>query len=140
MKRMVFFFFGAVSAVALLAAGYAGSGLAGLADMAAIVAVAGLLLGRVMVRVGGKPPDVMKKEKVSGADFPGYAKIATDLEWAVLSRRHYELVLRPRFARLAEALPWRPVPDLGGPPDADGEGPGPDLATLARIVAQLEEH
>ena len=53
-----------------------------------------------------------------------------------MSRRHYEHGLRPRLARLAAALGQEDPVDITGPADADG--PGPDLATLDRIITRLE--
>jgi len=56
-----------------------------------------------------------------------------------MSRRHYEHALRPRLARLAAALGREDAVEitrLTGPADADG--PGVDLATLDRIITQLE--
>jgi hypothetical protein len=138
MRRIVLAIAMAVATAALLAAGYASAGQAGLADMAVVVAVTGLLLGRVLVR-RGEPPSVLGKESSSAAvrreDFPSYLRLISDLEWAVLSRRHYEQVLRPRLTSLG-AVP----PDLG-PADASAavDGAGPDLATLDRIITQLEE-
>ena len=76
---------------------------------------------------------------VGTAEFPAYRKMASDLSWGQVSRRHYEHGVRPMLARLAAAL-GRPVAvagDLTAPPDADG--PGVDLATLDRIVTRLEE-
>ena len=70
------------------------------------------------------------------ADFPAYASIASDVEWARMSQRHYEHALRPRLARLAAALGKSGAIDITGP--ADPDGPGPDLATLERIVTHLE--
>ena len=75
---------------------------------------------------------------VRAADFPAYAKIASDLEWAQMSRRHYEHLLRPTLARLAATLGREQAVDLSGPLAGDGDRPGVDRATLERIVAQLE--
>jgi hypothetical protein len=128
----------AVATGALLAAGYASAGQAGLADMAAVVAVAGLLLGRVLVRQG-KPPPVLEKDSLPAGvrreDFPSYQRLLSDLEWAVLSRRHYERVLRPRLTSLGGAPPDPGPADVS----AADDGAGPDLATLDRIITQLEE-
>jgi hypothetical protein len=53
-----------------------------------------------------------------------------------MSQRHYEHALRPRLARLAAALGKSGAIDITG--SADPDGPGPDLATLERIVTYLE--
>ena len=56
-----------------------------------------------------------------------------------MSRRHYEHALRPRLTRLAATLGREDAVDitrLTGPADTDG--PGVDLATLDRIITQLE--
>ena len=132
---------------ALLAAGYAAAGLAGLADAATIAAAGVLVLARGTVR-GEEPQPVRTGNRwrnrhhapaVSTAEFPAYRKIASDLSWAVVSRRQYEYSVRPMLARLAAALdrPDTVARDLAGPPDADG--PGVDLATLDGIVTRLEE-
>jgi hypothetical protein len=143
MMRRLVSIVAAIGAAALLGAGYAAAGATGLADMAAIVAVAALLLARRRVR-GGKAQYVMPKKSgptaVSQDDFPSYTKIASDLEWGVLSRRHYQHMLRPYLAHLAAALPGRTLPELDGaaPGQDDDDGPGPSVATLDRIITQLE--
>jgi hypothetical protein len=127
---------------ALLAAGYAAAGATGLIDVASVTALGVLIIARGMVR-GPEPRPVRPKElrqhgpALRAEDFPAYAKIASDLEWARMSRRNYQYGLRPLLARLAAALA-RPV-DLTGPAGAaDVDGPGVDRATLERIVGQLE--
>jgi hypothetical protein len=131
-----------VGMAAALAAGYAAAGPAGLVDAAGV-----LVLARGTVR-GEEPRPVRTENKwrnrkqaptVSTAEFPAYRKIASDLSWAVVSRRQYEYSVRPMLARLAAALdrPDAVARDLAGPPDADG--PGVDLATLDGIVTRLEE-
>jgi len=130
-----------------LAAGYAAAGPTGLVDAAALATLGVLVMARSLVR-GEQPPRVRQEGKrrrpgVRAADFPAYARIASDLEWAQMSRRHYEHAMRPMLARLAASL-GRPqaVADLdagSGPGHAlDPDGPGVDLATLERIVARLE--
>jgi hypothetical protein len=81
-------------------------------------------------------PVPSEKSMTQRADFPAYASIASDVEWARMSRRHYEHALRPRLSRLATALGKPDATVSKGP--ADTEGPGPDLATLERIVTYLE--
>ena len=132
-----------------LGAGYAAAGPTGLVDAAALAALGVLVLARGTIR-GEEPVPVRLRDNrrhprrrlaVRAADFPAYASIVSDLEWAQMSRRHYEHAMRPRLARLAAAL-GRPqaVADLGpGPQNSlDPDGPGADLATLGRIVARLE--
>ena len=129
---------------AVLAAGYAAAGATGLIDVAALATLGVLIVARGMVR-GEKPRSVRPEKQrrdpgrpaVRAADFPAYASIASDVEWARMSQRHYEHGLRPRLARLAAAL-GRPgaITRLSGPADTDG--PGLDLATLERIVTRLE--
>jgi len=138
----------AVGIAGALVAGEAAAGTTGLVDAAALVTLGVLVLARGLVR-DEQPNAVLdkgrrrhrrKRPAVRAADFPAYASIASDLEWAQLSRRHYEHGLRPTLARLAAAL-GRPeaVAGLGGPGHAlDPDGPGPDRATLERIVARLE--
>jgi hypothetical protein len=136
---------------AALAAGYAAAGPTGLVDAAALATLGVLVLARGLVR-DEKPQAVRdrgnrrnrrKRPAVRAADFPAYASIASDLEWAQMSRRHYEHGLLPLLTRLAASL-GRPqaVVDLApgsGPGHAlDPDGPGVDRATLERIVAKLE--
>jgi len=131
---------------AVLAAGYAAAGPAGLVDAATVAAVGVLILARGTLR-GPAPRPVrlneLRRERQPGttvraADFPAFAKISSDLEWAQMSRRDYEARLRPTLARLAANLGRDQVADLAGPPARDPDGPGVDRATLERIVAQLE--
>jgi hypothetical protein len=134
---------------AALVAGYAAARLTGLIDVASVTALGVLIVARGAVR-GQKPPSVRAKNlrrdparrpAIRAAEFPAYQRIASDLEWAQMSRRHYEHALRPMLARLAAALGRpRAVPaDLGGAPAGDVDGPGLDLATLERMVTRLEE-
>ena len=132
---------------AVLAAGYAAAGATGLIDVAALATLGVLIVARGMVR-GEKPRSVRPEKQrrdpgrrpaVRAADFPAYASIASDVEWARMSRRHYEHGLRPRLARLAAVLGREDAVDitrLSGPADTDG--PGLDLATLERIITRLE--
>jgi hypothetical protein len=122
---------------AVLAAGYAAAGATGLIDVAVLATLSVLLAARGVLR-SEKPrpvPSKMSKTPRDQKDFPAYSSIASDVEWARMSRRHYEHALRPRLSRLAAAL---------GKPDAtvskghDDDGPGPDLATLERIITHLE--
>ena len=122
---------------AVLFAGYAAAGATGLIDVATLATLGVLIGARAAIR-GEQPRSVPPKKKNTQrrpADFPAYASIASDVEWARMSRRHYEHALRPRLARLAAAL-GRPSPPHIGQTDTDG--PGPDLATLDRIVSRLE--
>jgi hypothetical protein len=132
---------------AALVAGYAVASATGLVDVAALATLGVLIVARGAVR-GQKPPAVREKKQrrgpgrrpaVRAADFPAYATIASDVEWARMSRRHYEHALRPRLVRLAAALGQEDavvITSLTGPADTDG--PGVDLATLERIVTGLE--
>jgi hypothetical protein len=129
---------------AALVAGYAAAGATGLVDVAALATLGVLVVARGTVR-GEKPRPVRpgkqrrdpgRRPAVQAVDFPAYTSIASDVEWARMSRRHYEYGLRPRLARLAAALGQEDLVDITGPADADG--PGPDLATLDRIITRLE--
>ena len=133
-----------IGIAAALAAGYATAGATGLIDVAALATLGVLIVARGAVR-GEKPRSVRPKKQrrdpgrrpaVRAPDFPAYTSIATDVEWARMSQRHYEHALRPRLARLAAALGKSGAIDITGP--ADPDGPGPDLATLERIVTHLE--
>jgi hypothetical protein len=120
---------------AALVAGYAAAGATGLIDVATLATLGVLIGARAAIR--GEPPRAVPPKKENHerpADFPAHASIATDVEWARMSRRHYEYALRPRLARLAAALGRPAPPSTGGTAD----GPGPDLATLDRIVTRLE--
>jgi hypothetical protein len=133
---------------AVLAAGYLAAGTTGLVDAAAVAVIGVLLVARSTVR-GEKPRSVRLKKwldprrrpAVRTADFPAYRRIFSDLEWAQMSRRHYEHALRPMLARLAATLDHgRPIPaELTRPASPDVDGPGVDPATLERIVATLED-
>jgi hypothetical protein len=127
---------------AVLFAGYAAAGAAGLIDVASVATLGILIVARGTVR-GEKPRSVRHEKQrrdpaLRAADFPAYTTIASDLEWARMSQRHYEAYLRPRLARLAATLGQEQAVDLTGPPARDTDGPGPDLATLDRIISQLE--
>jgi hypothetical protein len=137
-----------IGVAAALAAGYSAAGPTGLVDAAALATLGVLIMARGTV-LGEKPPPVRARGKrrrrpaVRPADFPAYATITSNLEWAQMSRRHYEHAMQPMLTRLAAML-GRPqaVADLdqgSGPENAlDPDGPGADLATLERIVAKLE--
>jgi hypothetical protein len=133
---------------AALVAGYAAAGPTGLIAVASIAALGVLIVARGTVR-GEKPlpvraknlrRDAQRRPAVRAADFPASQRIASDLEWAQMSRRHYEHALRPTLTRLAAALgrPQAVAADLEGPLGGDVDGPGLDLATLDRIVTRLE--
>ena len=133
-----------IGTAAALVAGYAAAGATGLIDVATLATLGVLIVARGAVR-GEKPRSVRPKKQrrdpgrrpaVRAADFPAYASMATDVEWARMSQRHYEHALRPRLDRLAAALGKSGAIDVTGP--ADPDGPGPDLATLERIVTHLE--
>jgi hypothetical protein len=137
-----------VGVAAILAAGYVAAGPAGLVAAAGLAAIGVLLVTRGTVR-GETPVPVRhsapRRNRRSGdhtAGFPAYRKIASDLEWAQLSRRHYEYAARPMLARLAAAAGIEAVAEeLTGRPAGNGvdaDGPGVDLATLDRIVTRLE--
>src|SRR3984957_1500191 len=123
---------------AVLFAGYAAAGATGLIDVATLATLGVLIGARAAIR-GEQPRSVPPKKtnhQRRPADFPAYASIASDVEWARMSRRHYEHALRPRLARLAAALGKPGAIDITG--SADPDGPGPDLAALERIVTRLE--
>jgi len=131
-----------IGIAAALAAGYAAGGQAGLTDAAAVAAVGVLIVARGTLR-GGKPGPVRPGQAepapaVSAEEFPAYGSIASDLEWGRLSWRHYQHAVRPLLTRLAAALGRRVPADLP-PRPADADGPGPDLAALDRMIAELEE-
>ena len=112
-------------------------------DAAAVAAVGVLVVARGTLR-GGKPGPVRPHQTerattVSAEDFPAYRSIVSDLEWSRLSWRHYEHAVRPLLARLATALGRQAPADPPRPP-ADVDGPGPDLAAVDRMIAELEEH
>ena len=134
----------AIGIAAVLAAGYAAGGEAGLTDAAAVAAMGVLIVARGTIR-GGKPGPVRPGKRdgtpaVSTADFLAYRTMASDLEWARLSQRHYQHAVRPLLTRLAVAL-GRPAAAPGDlpPRPADTDGPGVNLATLDRMIARLEE-
>jgi hypothetical protein len=150
-RRIVALVVVVVGVAGALAAAYGAAGTTGLVDAAALAALGVLITARGMIR-GEKPlrvraryrrPRPRRGQALRAVDFPAYATIASDLEWAQMSRRHYEHGTRPMLTRLAASLGrTRAVAaDLAAPPDAralDPDGPGVDLATLERIVAKLE--
>ena len=84
---------------AALVAGYAAAGATGLIDVASVATLGVLIVARGTLR-GEKPRPVRHKKlgrrpTLRAADFPAYATIASDVEWARMSRRHYEHALRP---------------------------------------------
>ena len=87
---------------AALVAGYAAAGATGLIDVAAVATLGVLIAARGTLR-GEKPRPVrhqkQRRDPARPPDFPAYATIVSDLEWARMSRRHYERALRPRLAR-----------------------------------------
>jgi hypothetical protein len=141
----------AIGVAGALAAAYGAAGTTGLVDAAALTALGVLVVARGLVR-GEKPPPVLarsgrhrrRRPAVRAADFPAYATIASDLEWAQMSRRHYEHGMRPTLARLAamlgrpQAVAAAPAAPAGSLNALDPDGPGVDLATLERIVTALE--
>lgn len=130
--------------VALFAAGYGAVGPTGLIDAASVTAIGVLIVARGLVRADKsqrkpwRPLQPRRTAAVSADDFPSYRKLASDLEWARMSQRHYEHIVRPMLARLAAALD-QPDAELSRPPDTAGlDGPGVDRATLERIIIRLE--
>ncbi len=131
---------------AALGAGYAAAGITGLVDAAAVTSVGVLLIARALVRkrqTRSVRPENPRHQTpaLRTADFPAYRTLASDVEWAQLSRRHYEHVLRPRLVRLGATLGHRVNPAdlaLAGSAADDIDGPGVDRATLERIITILE--
>jgi hypothetical protein len=133
---------------AALISGYAAAGPTGLIDAAAAAAVGVLVVARGTVRAE-KPRLVLPKKirsfvgrrpAVSAAEFPAYEKIFSDLSWAQVSWRHYQHPLRPMLARLAAALGRQEAVAGELAAERDPDAPGPDLATLGRIITKLEGH
>jgi len=115
--------------------------------------------------VHGGARAAVRNQRVESDDgvraFRTYRKIAGDLGWAGVSRRHYDHGVRPLLARLlAAALAERhgidvtrepqsarrlvgadlwPLIDPAQPFSNDDRAPGVDRATLIRIVERLEE-
>jgi hypothetical protein len=146
-RRLIGVIAAAVGIAAILGASYVAAGPAGLVDAAALAAVGVLLVTRGTVRrekAGSvRHLDLLRNRGNPDhtAGFPAYRKIASDLDWAQLSRRHYEYLTRPMLARLAASLGRPQAAELDGPlagNGVDAGGPGVDLATLDRIVTRLE--
>lgn len=151
-------------AAASLAACYAAGGARGLVIAGTCLGVLALLIARAASPSGGDQPrpshDRRRAAAVSPADFPSYRKIAADLGWAGVSRRHYDHIARPLLSRLLAArLAERhrldldrspqqarclvgddlwPLLDPGRHPSQDTNAAGVDLLTLERIVTRLE--
>jgi hypothetical protein len=139
---------GLIGVAAALAAGYVAGGLAGLTDAASLAALGVLILARATIW-GQKPRPVRsgderrrrRRPAIRAEDFPQFSRIASDLEWAQMSRRHYEQTLRPTLARLAAALDRQQAVagDLAAAsPPGSPDRPGVDLPTLDHIVTKLE--
>jgi hypothetical protein len=153
----------AVAGLAGLAAAYAVAGPRGAVVAGTILAAGAVLAARAALPPG--PRHGIRRRaaaaEVQAADFPGYRRIAGDLSWATTSRRHYDRIARPMLGRLlGAALAERhrvdvarqpdaarrlfgedlwPLLDPARPPSDDGDAPGVDLATLARIADRLEQ-
>ena len=146
-----------------LAASYSAAGQRGIIITGTVLAVLALLAIRA-----GSPPAAghhrarrpEPRGEVAATDFPAYRQIASDVGWAGSSRRHYDWIVRPRLSRLLSSVLaeryqldvsrrpedarrlvgeelW-PHLDSSRPPSDDGQAPGVDLPTLARIVDLLE--
>src|SRR5262245_22118876 len=91
-----------------LGAGYLVAGPLGVAVIATVLAVFVSAGGRIrLVRaVPGRAAVRDKRERSDdgAAAFRAYRRIAANLGWAGVSRRHYDLSVRPLFARLAAAV------------------------------------
>jgi hypothetical protein len=111
----------AVAVAAALAAGYAVAGPAGTTVVAAVLAVFALLAARGVLGRDETPPPVRhrgrprrnwwreRRAAAAGAaagaqEFPAYRRIAAELSWAAMSRRHYDHAVRPILGRLALRL------------------------------------
>jgi hypothetical protein len=149
MKRPRLAVVAALSGIAAaLVAGYAAAGPTGLIAVASVAALGVLIVARGTVRgekplpVRAKNPrrDPQRRPAVRTADFPAYTRIASDLEWARMSQRHYQHALRPTLTRLAATMGRSAAVarDLAAASDRDADGPGPQLAALDRIITKLE--
>jgi hypothetical protein len=154
----------AAAAAFCLGVGYTLAGALGVVVVATGVAVAALL--RARERAGSGPPDGFaarrgRQSDVEAADFPTYRKIAADVGWAGVSRRHYDYVVRPLLIRVLTAVlaerhridvttqPERarrlvgedlwPLVDPGARRSDDSHAPGVSLAAISRVVDRLEE-
>jgi hypothetical protein len=105
----------------------AADGPAGLVAAAGLAAIGVLVVTRGTVR-GEKPVPVrhpgFRRSGDHTAGFPAYRKIASDLEWAQMSRRHYEVAARPMLARLAAAAGIEAVAEEPRPAAGAGRGNG----------------
>jgi hypothetical protein len=147
MRRLIGVATAAVGIAAIMGASYVAAGPAGLVDAAALAAVGVLVVTRGTVRrekAGSvRYPALLRNRKNTDhtAGFPAYRKIASDLDWAQLSRRHYDYMTRPMLVRLAASLGRPQAVEPDGPlagNGVDADGPGVDLATLEAIVSRLE--
>jgi hypothetical protein len=150
-----------VAAVGLAAAGaaaYAVAGPSGLAVLLTVLAIAALLAARLAMVPAAPGRPRRKRGTASGVtaeDFPAFRQIVADLGWAGASRRHYDHVTRPVFARLLRAALedgrltrqeaearvgadlW-PLIDPSAPLSDDSEISGVDAAAVGRVVDRLE--
>jgi len=154
----------AIGACLGLGVGFLVAGPVGLIVTGTVVAAAGMLAARAAVGYGDARAAVRDQQIGSDDDaraFRTYRKIAGDLGWAVVSRRHYDHGVRQLLARqLTAALADRHGIDVAREPEKarrlvgadlwplinpaqpfsnDDRAPGVDRATLTRIVERLEE-
>jgi hypothetical protein len=148
-----------------LAAGFVVAGPAGLIVAGTGLAAVAMLAVRATLGPGETRRAAVRDQGAGSggvADpFRAYRKIAADLGWAGVSRRHYDHAVRPLVARLAAAAladrhridmarePGRarrlagedlwPLIDPARPASTDDRAPGVDRATLIRIVDRLED-
>jgi hypothetical protein len=154
----------AAAAAAGLAAAYAVAGPDGLVVIGTVLAAAALLAARAAITPSAsrRPPRRRAAPPaVRPADFPAYRQIESNLGWAAASRRHYDHITRPMLGRLLGAAleerhrlditrhPERarrlvgadlwPLIDPSAPRSDDSNAPGPDRASLRRVVDRLEQ-
>lgn len=155
----------AIAAGLGLAAGFLVAGPLGLIVTGTGLAALAMLAVRATLGHGESRRAAVRDQRAGSGDgadaFRTYRKIATELGWAGVSRRHYDHSVRPLLARLlAAALADRHRIDMAREPGRarllvgadlwplidpaqlasnDDLAPGVDRAALSRVVDRLEE-
>lgn len=152
----------AAGALCCLAAAFLVAGREGLVVAGAALTALALVVLRALVPAAPPAPPRPGRRPPSdpGRDFPGYRRIRSALSWTNVSARHFDLTTRPLLQRLlaariadrygadAKRYPDRtrhllgadlwPLLDPARPASSDGDAPGVDIDTLARVVDRLE--
>ncbi len=153
----------AAAAAAGLAAAYAVAGPDGLVVIGTVLAAAALLAARAAITPSAsrRPPAAAPRRPLSGRRLSRIPADRVEPGLGGASRRHYDHITRPMLGRLLGAAleerhrlditrhPERarrlvgadlwPLIDPSAPRSDDSNAPGPDRASLRRVVDRLEQ-